>query len=158
MTDDHRSHAIAFHRKVWTLLENSERSAAEAEDMVHAAHASLAHWLLAGTAVHRQRGEWLIARVYVELRRLEPARHYFALTMRTTEQARADLQDFDLAFLAALAARVHALAGEGNAARQCHDRAVTLGQGLKDVDDRDVFFDQLERDPWFGLEREILRG
>ena len=60
---DHRRLAIDFNRRVWELFDNKARSPADADEMVVAAYASLAHWMKAGTGVRAQRGEWLIARV-----------------------------------------------------------------------------------------------
>ena len=64
---DHKSLAIALNQRTWTLLEKEARSAAESDEMIHAAHGSLWHWLQAGGPVQQQRGEWLIGRVYVVL-------------------------------------------------------------------------------------------
>jgi hypothetical protein len=150
--DDHRRHAVAFNQRVWALLDKKDLSAEEAEEMVLAAHAGLALWLQAGTGVHHQRGQWLIARVYVELGRLEPARHHLQLTLALTAQHRDALADFDLAFADALAARVHALAGDLAQARLAHDSAEARGNALADPEDRRVFFDQLNEGPWFGLD------
>ena len=47
---------LAFARtlngRVWELLEKTDRSKSEAEEMVHAAHASCYHWLQSGSEVN----------------------------------------------------------------------------------------------------------
>jgi hypothetical protein len=60
----HRHFAAKLNGEVWGLLEKVDRSSAEDEMMIHAAHASCCHWLKVGTGVHHQRAEWMIARVY----------------------------------------------------------------------------------------------
>jgi len=150
---DHRRLAIDFNRRVWELFDNKARSPADADEMVVAAYASLAHWMKAGTGVSAQRGEWLIARVvYVELGRLEPARHHLDRTLALTERHRNDLADFDLAFAEALAARVAALAGDKAAAKRHLAKARDLGDGIADPGDRSAFFEQLREKPWFGVD------
>lgn len=151
MTHDHRKLAVEFNQRSWELLDNKGRSPAEAEEMILAACASLAHWLKAGTGAHWQRGEWLIARVYAELARPEPALHHLRRTQELTDQFRQELADFDVAFLEALAARVHALANDRESARRHYARARTLGDTLSDPEDRKLYFDQLAEGPWFGF-------
>jgi hypothetical protein len=155
---DHRALAIAFNQRAWALLDNKDRSVEEAEEMLIAAYASLAHWLKAGTAIHQQRGEWLVARIYAELGRAEPALHHLAVTQNLTEQHRAQLEDFDVAFAEALAARVYALAGDGERARAHYARAEAMGNALVDAEDRQIFLDQLAEGPWFGFNDGGGRG
>ena len=75
-TKDHEAFAKTINGEVWRLLEKPDRSAADDEQMIHAAHASCYHWLYAGTPLHHQRGEWLIARVYPVLGHREAAERY----------------------------------------------------------------------------------
>jgi hypothetical protein len=131
-------------------MEKPSRTPEEDQEMAHAAHASLAHWLLAGTGVNAQRGEWLIARVYAELGRLEPALHHLRETERLADMHKVLLQDFDFAFLEALQARVEALARNMPAAGLHYAIAKRLGESLGDVDRR-MFFEQLHAGPWYGF-------
>ncbi len=57
-------------------LENPDRTQAEDEEMLHAAHASLYHWLQVGTVLHHQRGLWMIARVHAVLGHAAEALRY----------------------------------------------------------------------------------
>ena len=149
---DHRRLAIQFNRRVWKLLDNKRRTPAEADEMLLAAFSSLAHWTEAGAGVNLQRGEWLIARVYVELGRVEPAGHHLDRTLALTERHRDELADFDLAFAEALAARVAALAGNEPGAKRHLAKARELGEKIVDPGDRAAFFEQLMEEPWFGVE------
>ncbi|MCB1500365.1 MAG: hypothetical protein KDK07_11360 [Bauldia sp.] len=152
MPHDHRRLAIDFNQRAWTLIDRKDRSTEEADEMIGAAHASLMHWLKAGTGVNQQRGEWLIARAYAEAGRAEPARHHLDRMLALTERYRDDLADFDIAFAEALAARVEALSGRSEAALVRYAEAQRLGEAIGDEDDRRAFFDQLREGPWFGLE------
>ena len=68
-----RARAVAMHGETWRLLEKPERTPAEDEAMIAAAHASLEDWQRVGTAVNEQRGVWLVARAYVAAGQAEPA-------------------------------------------------------------------------------------
>jgi hypothetical protein len=57
----HGYFARECNQRVWALIAQSERSDDEEVELLDAAHASLFHWRYAGTAVHLQRGEWLIS-------------------------------------------------------------------------------------------------
>ena len=55
---DHRQLGVDLFNHVWTLLEKPTRTAAEDEEMVHAAHASRHHWAQVGIPANVARGEW----------------------------------------------------------------------------------------------------
>ena len=76
--EEHRRLAIALNQRTWQLLETAERSLADDEEMVDAAHGSAYHWRYAegASAVHQARGAWLISRVYAVLGRGEEARRH----------------------------------------------------------------------------------
>ena len=57
----------------WTLLEKTDRTPAQDDEMLHAAHASRYHWGEIGDPVNLARGEWQCSRVYAILGRAEPA-------------------------------------------------------------------------------------
>ncbi|MBC8201535.1 MAG: hypothetical protein H8E86_05755 [Planctomycetes bacterium] len=73
---DHRQLAVDLFNHTWTLLDNKNRTIEQDDEMVHAAHASRHHWGIAGTAKHRARGEWQIARVYAALKRFSSSAHH----------------------------------------------------------------------------------
>lgn len=151
MSHDHRKLGIEFNHRTWALLEKRGRTPEEDQEMIHAAHASLAHWMRAGTPVNEQRGEWMIARIYAELGRLEPALHHLRKAEAVTEAHRDLLEDFDFAFLEALQARIEALADNPAAASLHYAKAKSMGEALADEADQRIFFDQLHTGAWFGF-------
>ncbi len=150
--DDHLKFAKKINGEVWSLLEKPTRSRDEDERMVHAAHASLYHWLHAGTGVHRQRGEWLIARVYTVLGDRPAAERHTRRCLELTEAHAAELQDFDLAFAYELAARTAALGGDRARAAEFIEKARHAGTAIADPEDRKIFFDDFFAYPWFGVD------
>src|SRR5947209_2426539 len=71
----HRRLGVALFNDTWTLIEKADRTPAEADEMIHAAHTSRWHWARAegSTTANLARGEWQCSRVYATLGRGEPA-------------------------------------------------------------------------------------
>lgn len=151
MTHDHRSLAIDLFNTTWDLLEKTDRTPGETHLMLHRSHASLWHWLQAGTGVHHQRGAWMVARVYAEIGWVEPARAFAREAEALLQRHASELADFDHAFMSALNARIAAAAGDPVDARRRLTEAKRLGEALAE-DDREVFFDQLHAGAWYGID------
>ena len=96
--ESHLMFAKKLNGVTWDLLEKPARSAEEDDLTVHAAHASLYHWLQVGTPVNRQRGEWLVSRVYAVLGRGEDALHHAKRCIETTRKHEDLMEAFDTAF------------------------------------------------------------
>ncbi|MFN2227825.1 MAG: hypothetical protein ACK2UY_16005 [Anaerolineae bacterium] len=151
LQEAHQHFARTLNGEVWGLLEKEDRSPAEDERMVHAAHASCYHWLVVGTGVHQQRGEWLIARVYAELGRAEPALRHAARCLALTEEFAGLMQDFDRAYANEAVARANALAGNREQALEYLKRAQESGQAIGDEQSKAIFLGDLEGGNWHGL-------
>jgi len=139
---DHRQLAVDLFNHTWELLDKSERTQAEVDEMIHAAHASRYHWGLAGTAINVVRGEWQISRVYSVLGRGEPA-HYHA--QRSLEICQENgISDFDLAFAFEALARAASVLGYKQAMKKNLALAKEAGEQIAEQDDKDYFFSELE--------------
>ena len=121
---------------MWTLLDKPGRSAADDDEMVHAAHASAYHWSLVGTVANRVRSEWQCSRVYAVLGRAESALHHARRCLELAESAPSELEEFDLPFAFEAMARAHAVAGDEAHAREWLTRAQAAGEEIGDEDDR----------------------
>ncbi|KZK75458.1 hypothetical protein PsW64_05364 [Pseudovibrio sp. W64] len=148
LTLDHKFIAIELNQRAWALLENESRSPEENDEMLHVAHASLWHWLQAGTKVHHQRGLWLVGRIHVLLGNREAAMRYARQTMDLTEVHQEDMADFDHAYASELLARATLLAGEEGEASVLFERAARLGQLIHGEQNRKIFFSDLEAIPY----------
>lgn len=134
----HRAIGAALFNHVWTLLEKADRTSADVDDMLHAAHASRFHWSRAEGVepANHARGEWQCSRVYAVLGRAEPALWH-------AERCRAILDsngivDFDIAAAYEALARAHAVAGNASAAAEWKAKAVAALDGIADPDDREI--------------------
>jgi len=136
----HRRLGAELFNHVWTLIENADRTAAETDEMIHAAHASRYHWSKAGTTVNLGRGEWQVARVYSVLGRGEPAVWHAARCLAYVEAAIAagEADDWDLPSAYEAMARAAAVAGDRSAAVAWSDRAREALARVADPADREV--------------------
>jgi hypothetical protein len=151
LEEAHLAFAKQANGRVWQLLDQPHRTREETEEMLHAAHASLFHWLHAGTGLHHQRGQWMITRVHIVLGNPGEALRHARRCLELTEQHRELMQDFDLAFAYEGVARAQACAGNPTEARSYHERAREAGAAIEDEEDRKIFFDDFEGGDWFGV-------
>ncbi len=143
--------AREYNNQVWTLLENEDRTAADDEIMLHAAHASCFLWMQVGTPLNHQRGEWLVARVYAVLGHGDAALRHARRCLELTERHHQLMSDFDMAYAYEGLARALAISGKLNEARKYYRLAEQAGQALKDPEDMKIFMGNLRSEPWGGL-------
>lgn len=122
---------------VWTLLELEQRTRAEDDEMIHAAHASRHHWGVVGGPVNLARGEWQCSRVYATLGRSEPALWHGRRCLDICEEH--GIGDFDLAYALEAIARAYGVAGELPEAETYARLAADAAERIADAEDRDHF-------------------
>ena len=108
--DDERRLAAALFNRTWELLLKPERSIADDDEMIHAAHASRHHWGVVGKPVNFARGEWQCSRVYSVLGRAEPALHHASRCLSLATEN--DLGPFDIGAANEAMARAYRVAGD----------------------------------------------
>ena len=133
-----RQLAAGLFNYTWTLLEREDRSAEDADRMIHAAHASRLHWDAVGTTANRARGEWLCSRVYATLGRAEPALWHAGRALAILEAGGDGIEDWDLPGAYEALARAHAIAGDHDAAEVWRDRAREALGGVVEAEDREL--------------------
>lgn len=139
--------AVDLFNHVWALLRREERTVAEDDEMIHAAHASRHHWAEVGTVVNLARGEWQCSRVYATLGRAEPALHHARRCLELCEAHPADLEEFDLPFAYEALARAHAVAGDRAEAERWAARGRDAARAIDDEDDRRTVLADLDAVP-----------
>lgn len=134
--DAERRLAAHLFNHVWTLLERSDRTQAEDDEMLHAAHASRHHWGQVGRPVHWTRAEWQCSRVYAVLGRSEPALHH---ARRTLELAGAHvLGPFDIGCGHEALTRAYLVAGDTETAAKHAAKARNAAEEIIDDEDRQI--------------------
>ena len=135
---NHRALGVKLFNHVWTLLEKGDRTPAETDEMIHAAHASRFHWCRAAGAesFNLARGEWQCSRVYAVLGRGEPALWHAWRCVAINEAN--GTADWDIASAYEAMARASAVAGDPVAAAEWKAKSTAALDGIADQDDRDI--------------------
>ena len=107
----HRHFAVSLFNHTWTLIEKPDRTPAEDDEMLHAAHASRHHWSFVGDASNLGIGEWQISRVNAVLQRPIAATYHAQRYLDLAKEH--DLGAFHLGFAYEALARAAAIAGNG---------------------------------------------
>jgi hypothetical protein len=147
----HKYFAQSINGRVWELLQKSNRSQADNDEMLYAAHACTYHWKFVGTAVHQQRGEWLISHVHVVLGHAKEALRHAERCFELTNANKGLMQDFDIAYAFEGLARAQAMLGDHKLAREFFDLAQQTGNVIANQEDRSIFIGDFEGGDWYGL-------
>lgn len=142
LKDRHKKFAIETFNQTWDLMDNQDKSQAEIDRMIHAAHTSRYHWEYVGEAVNLARGEWQISRVYATLKRDEPCLYHAERCLKITLEN--DLKDFDLAFAYEAMARACDLAEDAVERAKYLTLAEEAGAKIQDPGDQKYFFSELQ--------------
>jgi hypothetical protein len=137
--EQHREQGVALFNNVWEMLDVPDRTPAQDDQMVHAAHASCWHWSQAGEhggAEQLAVGEWQCSRVYSVVGRGEPALHHARACLAICEAS--GLSDWVIAAAYEALARASAVAGDATGARAWLERARTAVAVIADPEDREV--------------------
>lgn len=154
LEEAHRHFAVQLNGETWALLDKTERTPEENERMVYAVFASGYHWLRVGTPLNWQRSEWLIARVYGVLGRVEEGLRHARRCLELTEAHPDLMEDFDFAFAYEGMARALALAGQRDEAKEYHEKAAAAGKQIADAEDRQIFEADFQSGNWGILAKE----
>ncbi len=143
----HRELAVSLFNHVWELLEKDDRTKAEDERMLHAAHASRFHWGEVGEPLNLAIGDWQISRAYAALNRPQSSLHHARRCLEIIEEN--DVGGFHLASAYEGMARAYSVAGRMNECRRYIELAKTEGEQLRDREERKVLFGQLRELPGY---------
>ncbi len=151
LDEAHKHFAQSANGRVWELLQKHDRSPSENDEMLHAAHASAYHWEFVGSAVHLQRGEWLISHVHVVLGHANEALRHAERCFELTQANKELMQDFDIAYAFEGLARAHAMLGDQKMADEFLYLAEQAGNGIADEEDKSIFMNDFDSGEWYGL-------
>lgn len=147
----HLHFAKTLNGKVWDLLQKAPRSKSEDELMIYAAQASCYHWLNAGTGLHHQRAEWLIAHVCAQLGIADSALRHAVRCLELTREFPDLMQDFDRAYAFECMARANALAGNRAQALEFIRQADEARRAIANDEDKSIFLGDFNSGNWYGL-------
>jgi tetratricopeptide (TPR) repeat protein len=137
--------------ETWQLLDKGNRTIEDDERLLAAAFASYYHLLYTGKEVHRQRAEYMLARVYLALGNPQEALSHARRCLELTDQYQDQMEDFDFAFAYEIFARANTIFGQADIAREYWELARIAGNHIKDDEDRKIFYADLNASNWFYL-------
>jgi len=140
-----RALAAGLFNRVWELLEMTDRTPADDQQLVNAAHASRYHWAGVGGAKEKAIGDWQISRVYAVLGRGEPAVHHARLALGYATQVEGETWLLASAYEGL--ARAYAVSGDTHAATEWKAKAEARLAEVEDADDREVVQSDLDALP-----------
>ena len=128
-----KQQAIFCFNKTWDYLETAERNASDDLEMVHCAHTSRYLWGLVGTDLERERGEWLISKVYFNLGIGDRALAHAIACHEICK--RSGIADFDISFAYESLANSYKLLGDKENYTIFKDKAFESLSGIEDPED-----------------------
>ena len=138
----HRYFSADCFNKAWELIEKTNRTPAEDEQMIRLNQASLWHWTERDDCkgANMSIGYWQASRIHAILGRAEEARRYGLLCLENSPQESPFLQAYAYEALA----RAENAAGNGRKAEQYRVEALRLAESVKDSEDRDQILNDLK--------------
>ena len=137
----HRHFASTCFNQVWTLLDKTNRTADEDQQMLLLAFASLYHWTQRPECSNQQLsvGYWQISRVHVVLNLADEGLRYASLCSSLSQ----DLSPFYRGYAWEAVARAAAKAGKIPQARHAYDEATGLLVQIADSEERHLLAQDL---------------
>jgi hypothetical protein len=132
----HRFFSATCFNRTWELLDKTERSAEEHEDLIACALASLWHWRQRPDCGRRNLsiGFWQVSRVYAVLGQAQNAWRYGELCLKVSEGE----EPFYLGYAYEALARAAKMAGDNELSRQYRRHGEELAGQLPDGEEREM--------------------
>jgi DNA-binding transcriptional MerR regulator len=148
--ETHRQLGRELYNHTWSLIEATDRTPEQDDEMLLGTHASAYHWSKSGgTLANAARSQWQIARVYSTLGRGEPAVWHAKRCLELAEAAvKAGVaDDWDVPAALEGLARAQAVAGDRATAEATRARAREAVRTIADPEDRQLIEQDLETTP-----------
>jgi DNA-binding transcriptional MerR regulator len=129
---------IDLFNKTWTLMERSDRTAEDDDEMLHCAHASAYHWQQVGTQANRARSEWQCSRVNAILGHVGAALRHACRCLELVEASPGEMEPFDLPAAYEALARAHSVGGDLAEAGRYAQLGLAETAKIEDDDDRAI--------------------
>jgi len=141
-TELHKYFSSHCFNKAWDLIDKTDRTDEESEEMVHYAMASLFHWSKRDdcTDRHKSIGCWQVSRCYALAGNMEHAERYGKLCLEFSEND----EPFYLGYAHEALARVHALSGNRKEKEKHFTIAIDLSEKIKDKEEKELLLTDLK--------------
>lgn len=139
----HLKQAKQCFNTTWDYIEKETRSKEDDLMMIHLAHTSRYHWSIVGEAIHFERGEWLISKVYHLLGKAESAMYHAQACLDICKEH--NILDFDIAFAYEAMAKSHNLLNHKDEYESFKKMAFDALDGIKEKGDYDYTLSELKK-------------
>ena len=140
----HRWFAVECFNRTWDLIDKSDRTPEEDEEMVRLTHASHWHWTQREDCTPKNEAIacWQISRVYALLGRAEEARRYGQLALKASQSE--GVAPFYLGYAYEALARAESLSGNRAEAEKYLEAARQAANKVTAAEDRRLLLTDLE--------------
>jgi hypothetical protein len=137
----HSFFSVYCFNTAWTLMEKTDRTPEEDDQMIFLSHTSLWHWMQRADCQNANLsiGYWQASRIHSILGRPDDARHYAKLCLRYSQEE----SPFLRAYANEALARAERIAGNGALAAKYHAEAMQLAESVEEADDRKILLADL---------------
>jgi hypothetical protein len=118
---------------VWGVLDKESPNMEELGLALEMAYASLYHWRQIGKPINIARGEYMISRVFADMKMGEAALVHAERTLKLTEEAE-EKADFDMGFAYEVLAKAYSVTGDKDNCKKFKDMAQSIIDTLGDED------------------------
>jgi hypothetical protein len=139
----HKYFSANCFNKAWDLIDKSDRTPAEDEEMIRLSLASHYHWTRrddyspTGASI----GHWQTSRIYVILGQVENARRYGQLCLQASWAE--DVPPFYLGYAYEALARAEAFGGNRDKSEEFINKAKAAAEEIEKTEDRKALLDDL---------------
>ncbi|NKB68477.1 MAG: hypothetical protein GKR89_15550 [Candidatus Latescibacteria bacterium] len=138
----HRYFSASCFNSAWDLIDKTDRTPAEDEQMIRLNQTSIWHWTQRQDCTDQTMsvGYWQAARIYALLGRSAQARHYGQLCLQHSREE----PPFFLAYAYEALARAEQTAGAVNKAEEYRAEAAWIAEKITDADSKKQLLDDLQ--------------
>jgi hypothetical protein len=137
----HTFFSVYCFNTAWSLMEKTNRTPEEDEQLILLTHTSLWHWMQRDDCqnLNLSVGYWQASRICSILGRAHEARRYAQLCFRHSQEEGPFLR----AYANEALARAEKLAGNSSLVAKYHAEALRLAESIEEADDRKLLVDDL---------------
>ena len=140
----HRYFAVNCFNQAWDLIDKTDRTPDEDEEMLRLSLASTWHWTQRAdcTPTNLSIGYWQTARIYTLLGQVDNARRYGRLCLKISQES--EVESFALGFAYEALARAEMVAGNRTQMEAHLEKARRVCDSMTDEEDRQQLLKDLE--------------
>lgn len=140
----HKYFSVNCFNKAWELIDRTDRTPEEDEEMIRLSLASHYHWTQRDdySNTNASIALWQISRIYAVLDQANNARRYAQMCLEVSQKE--DVTPFFLGYAYEALARAEAVGGNEGKMQSFLDEARNIAQEIKEASEKDMLLDDLK--------------